>query len=152
MAHLNPGQFAGVIERSVRRSSILFAAFAAIVSVIALSATPPSAQAATRSMTGFLMVDNIDAGIEGGPGIFGAPVGGRPPNEGFKTISVDGATPGTFVGRAVTIDANKLDFEGAARAGRPPQAAAIACFELQFPTSRAARISVERFSCCATSQ
>ncbi len=57
----------------------------------------PTAGAATRSMTGTLMVDNVDSGIEGGPGVFGRKVGGIgprtfPPTDGAKTISVDGAT------------------------------------------------------------
>jgi len=79
----------------------------------------PTAGAATRSMTGTLMVDNVDSGIEGGPGVFGRKVGGVgprtfPPTDGAKTISVDGTTASTFVGRQVTIPSNVLNFSGLA--------------------------------------
>jgi hypothetical protein len=73
--------------------------------------------AASRSMTGSLMVDNIDAGVEGGPGVFGRKVGGAgprtfPPTDGAKTINVAGTTATTFVGRQVTLAASQLNFSG----------------------------------------
>jgi len=85
--------------------------------MLGLLAIAPGALAATRSMTGSLGVINpSNVGgqflFDSGPGVFGAPAGPYPVTDGFKTISVDGATAGTFVGRKVTIPANVFSFSG----------------------------------------
>jgi hypothetical protein len=90
----------------------------ALVALASLLLTVTTADAASRSMTGSLMVDNVDAGIEGGPGVFGRKVGGAgprtfPPTDGAKTIAVAGTTAGTFVGRPITLAASQLNFSGA---------------------------------------
>ncbi len=72
--------------------------------------------AATRGMVGSLGVQNPSVHaqflFEGGPAVAGKKQGNFPPTIGFKTVQVAGTAPGTFVGRPVTLAANKLDFQG----------------------------------------
>jgi hypothetical protein len=73
-----------------------------------------SAQAETRNMVGSLGVVNPSTAppffFGGGPTILGKKLGPYAPNAGWTTISVDGTTPNTFVGRQVTLAAGKFDF------------------------------------------
>jgi hypothetical protein len=45
-----------------------------------------------------------------GPAVLGKKIGPYAPTDGFKTVSVAGATTSTFVGRQVTIPSHVLDF------------------------------------------
>ncbi|MFO0688220.1 MAG: PEP-CTERM sorting domain-containing protein [Myxococcota bacterium] len=83
---------------------------------IALLFGAGSAEAATRNMTGSLGVQNPSTSApflwEGGPAVLGKKQGVYPPTAGFATVQVAGATAGTFVGRQVTLAANKMNFNG----------------------------------------
>ncbi|MEZ4331402.1 MAG: hypothetical protein R3F35_06595 [Myxococcota bacterium] len=96
------------------RHPMLGVALCAGAFAIASLATP--AGAATRNMVGSLGVyaPSVAApyAFDDDPAILGKKQGIYPPTTGFKTISVAGATPGTFVGRAITLAANKMDFGG----------------------------------------
>ncbi len=86
-----------------------------VLIVLATSMLTMSAFAASRSMTGYVTVDNPSAGVEGGPGVFARKVGGAgpivfPPSDGARSISVAGTTTGTFVGRQLTLPADELNF------------------------------------------
>jgi len=88
-----------------------------VLIVLATSMLTMSAFAASRSMTGYVTVDNPSAGVEGGPGVFARKVGGAgpivyPPTNGARSISVAGTTTGTFVGRQLTLPASELNFSG----------------------------------------
>ncbi|MFO0687238.1 MAG: PEP-CTERM sorting domain-containing protein [Myxococcota bacterium] len=67
-------------------------------------------------MTGSLGVQNPSTTApflwEGSPAILGKKQGVYPPTAGFATVQVAGATAGTFVGRQVTLAANKMNFAG----------------------------------------
>ena len=100
------------------------AVFAAFVSLLLIAST---ADAATRSMTGTLQVDNPSNGgrSEGGPGVFGKKVGGVgpntfPPTDGAKAIEVAGTTTSTFVGRQITLGASQLNYSGLTSRNFPP--------------------------------
>jgi hypothetical protein len=86
--------------------------------IIALLAWTSAADAATRNMTGSLGVQNPSTSapflFESGPTVLGKKQGAYPPTAGFATVEVAGATPGTFVGRAVNLAANKINFGGSA--------------------------------------
>lgn len=74
-------------------------------------------QAATRGMVGSLGVQNPSTLApffwEGGPAVLGKKQGAYPPTAGFATVQVAGAETGmTFVGRQVTLAANKMNFAG----------------------------------------
>lgn len=106
---MNPMQRSKTSHRRAHRLT------ACVVVGLLAGLSAPMAAAATRSMTGSLMVDNIDSGSDGGPAIYGRKVGGVgprtfAPTTGAKEISVAGTTASTFVGRQVTIPANRLDF------------------------------------------
>jgi hypothetical protein len=84
--------------------------------MIALLVCAVEASAATRSMVGSLGVyaPSVAApyAFDDRPAILGKKQGVYPPTDGFKTIQVAGATAGTFVGRQVTLAANKMNFGG----------------------------------------
>ena len=91
------------------------------VAFLALSALVPlflgsSAQAATRSMVGSIGVINPSVAppffFEVGPSVLGRGAGPYAPTKGWQTIAVAGTTPGTFVGRTLTLGAGQLDFSG----------------------------------------
>lgn len=87
----------------------------AITGLISLVATTASAD--PRSMIGSLLVENPSAGYELPPAIYGKKVGGAgprtfPPAAALPSLSVDGTTPGTFVGRQVTLPASELRTTG----------------------------------------
>lgn len=75
-----------------------------------------SVEAATRNMTGSLGVQNPSTVApflwEGGPAVLGKKQGVYPPTAGFATVQVAGAAASTFVGRQVTLAANKMNFNG----------------------------------------
>lgn len=89
-------------------SLVVFAVFALLAA--------PIASAATRSMVGSLGVVNPDIAsprsVDAGPLAFGKAAGPHPPSEGPKTITLAGATVGTFVGRRLTLPAGRLAFAG----------------------------------------
>jgi len=64
-------------------------------------------------MTGSLGVINPSTAtpflFESEVGVFGKKMGAYAPTDGFKTISVTGATASTAVGRQVTVPANRLN-------------------------------------------
>lgn len=89
---------------------------AAVAAMLGLTLTAGSAGAATRSMTGSLGVINPSTAtpflFESEVGVFGKKAGAYAPTDGFKTISVTGATASTSVGRQVTVPANRLNWAG----------------------------------------
>ncbi|MFO0688574.1 MAG: PEP-CTERM sorting domain-containing protein [Myxococcota bacterium] len=83
---------------------------------IALLIGSVAAGAATRNMTGSLGVQapSVQAPnlFESGPAVLGKKQGIYPPTAGFATVQVAGATAGTFIGRKVTLPANRMNFVG----------------------------------------
>ncbi len=75
-----------------------------------------TASAATRGMVGALGVSNPSTtapfAFEVGPRVVGKKFGPYPPNAGFQTLQVAGATGGTFPGRQITLMANQLNING----------------------------------------
>lgn len=95
---------------SLRIGTILVATAAMVIVSVA-------ATAATRSMTGTILVENPSSGFELQPGVFGRKVGGvgpatYPPTDGTRMVEVAGATASTFVGRPVTLAAGLFDRTG----------------------------------------
>lgn len=90
-------------------------AFAVAIGGVLLSGAAPSVSA-TRGMVGALGVVNPDVAQPGlfdaGPGAFGKKFGPHPPTAGVRTLSVAGATAGTFAGRKITLPANRMNFQG----------------------------------------
>jgi hypothetical protein len=90
----------------------------AIVGATALSMlfVAVSSHAATRNMVGSMGAINPSVEppfyFETGPAVFGKKVGPYAPIDGWKTLDVAGTTPGTFVGRAVTLPAGRMNFVG----------------------------------------
>jgi hypothetical protein len=87
-----------------------------VASALSIFFAGASAQAVTRNMVGSVGVINPSVEppffFEVGPGVFGKKAGPYAPTDGWKTISVDGTTTSTFVGRQVTLPANKMNFSG----------------------------------------
>ena len=87
-----------------------------LVSALSMCFAALSAHGATRTMVGSVGVINPSVEppffFEGGPGVFGKKAGPYAPTDGWKTISVDGTTLSTFVGRQVTLPANRMNFSG----------------------------------------
>jgi len=90
---------------------------------IALLFTAGTAAAATRGMVGGLGVQNPSVAapfvFEVGPAVAGKKIGPYPPNRGFQTVQVAGATAGTFVGRQLTLMDGQLSFSGGRQRGFP---------------------------------
>ena len=92
------------------RIAITFATTAALV-------VAGSAWSAPRNMIGSILIENPSAGYELVPGVYGRKVGGAgprlfPPTAGVPVVSVAGTAASTFVGRAVTVAANRLNRTG----------------------------------------
>ncbi|GEM_PF-4990754 len=90
---------------------------AVLVALALTTLVATTASADPRSMIGNILVENPSAGFELAPGVYGRKVGGAgpnlfPPNAAVPSLSVAGATPGTFVGRQVTLPASELNRTG----------------------------------------
>ncbi|MBW2424854.1 MAG: hypothetical protein JRG86_11420, partial [Deltaproteobacteria bacterium] len=87
-------------------------------SALSLLFVVASAQAATRNMVGSVGVINPSVAPPNyfghGPQVLGKKVGPYAPDAGWATLQVAGTTTGTFVGRQVTLPANRMNFSGIA--------------------------------------
>lgn len=87
----------------------------AALAIVAVSAT--TAGAASRTMTGSVLVENPSAGFEMTPGVYGRKIGGTgantyPPTDGALVVDAEGTATGTSVGRQINLPASLLSRTG----------------------------------------
>jgi hypothetical protein len=101
------------MQQSIWIRSLVLAA-----SALSLLFVGASAQAAPRNMVGSVGVINPSVAPPNyfghGPQVLGKKVGPYAPDAGWATLQVAGTTAGTFVGRQVTLPANRMNFSGVA--------------------------------------